>query len=62
MKLTLHYKNEAHRNDFKTTETLHGDKSYLKEIVAGRENIIKAYFTWDVKIKNEPKTNGRKYC
>lgn len=48
MTLTLHYRNEAHKNDFKTTETLHGDKNYLKEIVAGRENIIKAYLNGKV--------------
>lgn len=48
MKLTLHYRNEAHKKDFTTTETLHGDKSYLKEIATNRENIIKAYLNGKV--------------
>lgn len=43
MKLILHYKNEAHKNNFKTTETLHGNRKYLKSIVENRENIVKAY-------------------
>jgi hypothetical protein len=48
MKLTLHYKNEAHKKDFITTETFHGDRKRLKDFVVNRENIIKAYLNGKV--------------
>lgn len=44
MKLTLHYKNEAHKKDFMTTESFHGNERHLREIVKNCDKtVVKAY-------------------